>query len=398
MPWQPLPDDVPLDHEALTPPPHMDEPTGKFAPLPDDAPLDQSDDATLVDRPKADDAPIIISRVKEVNPTYNQAGFVSGGLQPDAQYHTSLSEGDKKEYADFFKDPKNPPDVEHLRQWFHEKTGAYMSNADAIVKHFKDRGEYSTQQQFIVPKPKRTANEAYRSHFANAATLDFGPEVGGFFSALTPGGATGDDPSVWDGTSFTNAFANNADLIRARMDAETEQHPVASAMGELSGVVATAPVLGAAGDAAGLAKLAAREGEFNRTLIQGSGEGFAYGSGAGGPGHRLEGGATGAAMVPAVAGVAKIPVAAANMGKTVLEGSPGLARRIIAKAIKDDAHTPESIGHRSPNPRRTMFPPRSGIRAKTSVASWPHHPALRVLGALSFGMRWKPAKRPLLTV
>jgi hypothetical protein len=129
MPWQPLPDDVPLDHESLTPPPHMDEPTGKFAPLPDDVPLDQPDEATLVDRPKADDAPIIIGAIRqhgpkaqEVNPSYTEAGF-DGEIHPDTQYHSQLSKEDKAEYAGFFKDPKSPPSAAALGLWYHQKTG-----------------------------------------------------------------------------------------------------------------------------------------------------------------------------------------------------------------------------------------------------------------------------------
>jgi hypothetical protein len=43
-------------------------------------------------------------------------------------------------------------------------------------------------------------------------------------------------------------------------------------------------------------------------------------------------------------GVAKLPSAAVNTGRSVLQGSPGLAQRIIAKAIKQDMNTPESVG------------------------------------------------------
>jgi hypothetical protein len=347
MPWQPLPDDVPLDHEALTPPPHMDDPTGKFTPLPDDAPLD--DDATLVDRPKADDAPIIIGAIRphgkqpqEVNPSYTEAGF-DGELHPDTQYHSQLSKDDKAEYANFFKDPKSPPSAAALGLWYHQKTGAYLANAQDIVDKFKSTGKFSTTEKISIPTKSQGAGAAYLNHTANALAADYGPEGAAILDALGLGGDERKSVFNSDG-SLGNIWANNADAERAQLDADTAAHPVASMGGELTGVALASPLLAKAGNAAGLAKLAEREGEFNRTLVQGSGEGFAYGSGAGGPGHRLEGGATGAAMVPAVAGVAKIPVAAANMGKTVLEGSPGLARRIIAKAIKDDAHTPESIG------------------------------------------------------
>jgi hypothetical protein len=347
MPWQPLPDDVPLDHESLTPPPHMDEPTGKFTPLPDDVPLD--DEATLVDRPKADAAPIIIGAIRqhgpkaqEVNPSYTEAGF-DGEIHPDTQYHSQLSKEDKAEYAGFFKDPKSPPSAAALGLWYHQKTGAYLANAQDIVDAFKKTGKFQTSEKISIPTKSQGAGAAYLNHTANALAADYGPEGAAILDALGLGGE--DRKSVFNSDdSLGNIWANNADMERAQLDADTAAHPIASIGGELTGVALGSPLLAKAGNAAGLAKLAEREGEFNRTLIQGSGEGFAYGSGAGGPGHRLEGGATGAAMVPVVAGVAKIPVAAVNTGKTVLEGSPGLARRIIAKAIKDDAHTPDSIG------------------------------------------------------
>jgi hypothetical protein len=343
MPWQPLPDDVPLDHEALPPPSHMDA-EGGFAPLPDDAQLD----AGTVERPKPTDAPIIISMVRphpkseDVDPRGTVAGF-DGEIRPDAQYHTSLSDADKKEYASFFKDPKSPPSAAQLGLWYHQKTGAYLANAQDIVDAFKQTGKFQTQERITIPTKHQSAGAAYVNHTANALGADWAPEIVAPLDALGLGGA--DRPNIWNSDEgFGNLVANNADLERAQLEQDTADHPVASTAGELTGVAAATPILGAVGDAAGMARLAAREGEFNRTLIQGAGEGFAYGSGAAGPGHRMEGGATGAAMVPVVAGVSRLPLAAADVGKSVLQGSPGLARRIIAKAIKEDMNTPESVG------------------------------------------------------
>jgi hypothetical protein len=58
----------------------------------------------------------------------------------------------------------------------------------------------------------------------------------------------------------------------------------------------------------------------------------------------LEGAAEGAALAPLVGAVSKVPLAGYRAAKTVLTGSPDLARKIIAKAIKSDLNTPESVG------------------------------------------------------
>jgi hypothetical protein len=350
MAWKELPTDIPLDHEALTPPdapadagPTDDAPPANLTELPADAKLDE---------PAPEEPPIIISAIRpggsprsaaqlkaeEVNPTYTQAGFDSD-ITPDAQYHTALSDADKKEYAGFFKDPKNPPSAAMLRQWYHAKTGALLGNADQIVDVFRKTGKFRTQEQINIPKPKTTDAEARFDHLANALAADYGPEAG---AALATLGLGGDGPNIWnaDDQSLMNLWANNADLLHARLDAEAEQHPIDAAGGEIIGAGLSTPILGAVGDAAGLAKL----GETNRALAQGVTEGAAYGSGAAGPGHRGEGAAIGAATVPLVGAIAKAPVALLNTGKSVLEGSPGLARRIIAKAIKEDMNTPEDVG------------------------------------------------------
>jgi hypothetical protein len=307
--------------------------------LPDDAQLDQP---AAPKEPPAIAATVRSHPLKseEVNPTTTEAGFNSD-LHPDPVYHTALSDADKKEYAGFFKDPKKPPTAATLGLWYHQKTGAYLANAQDIVDAFKQTGKFRTQEKITIPKPNTTVRQAAGHHWVNGALAEYAPEAGAVFDTLGIGGSGQDRPNIWNSdSSLGNIWANNADLNKATLDAETEQHPVASIAGELAGVASATPVLGAAGEAIGAAKL----GSIARPVVQGMVEGAAYGSGAGGPGHRLEGAATGAAMVPAVAGVSKLPVAAVNAGKSVLEGSPGLARRIIAKAIKDDMNTPESVG------------------------------------------------------
>jgi hypothetical protein len=350
MPWQPLPDDVPLDHEALPVPDAPVEqpdqqPMGAFTELPAGAQLDNEAPA------QPEQPPSIVAHVhpgvspradikpQQIDPSYTVRGF-SNEVDADPTYHSGLSAADKHEYAAFFADPKHPPSAGQLQHWYHAKTGALLGNAQQIVDVFRKTGKFSTVEQVNVPAKHQGAGASFVNHAANAVAGDWGPEVAGVTDALGLGGS--ERPNIWnsDDQSFGNLVGTNADLERAQLEQDLVDHPLASAGGELTGVALTTPLAGAAGDAAGLAKL----GETNRALIQTGGEGFVYGSGAGGPGHRLEGGAVGAALAPLVGAAAKLPVAGYRAGKTVLEGSPGIARRIIAKAIKNDANTPDSVG------------------------------------------------------
>lgn len=367
MGWQPLPEDAPLDSEQLAPPqamggneaapPAADEPAPKgFVELPQDAPLDSREEQT------SEEAPIIISalrpgasprgpaglknaadetlKAQEIDPRVTVSGFE---VQGDRQYHTGLTKDDKQEYAAFFKDPKKPPSAAMLRQWYHSKTGALLGNADQIVDHFRKTGKFQTGEYIAMPKPKTTAADAYFDHTANAVTFDYGPEVAAGLSAV---GLGGDGPNIWnsDDQSLFDLWANNADLLHTRLDAENEDHGTASILGELSGVALETPIAARAlGAIPGMAKLAEVAGEGVRGTVQTMAEGAAYGSGAAGPGNRGEGAAIGGTLAPMVSTVAKLPVAAVDAGKTVLSGSPGLARRIVAKAIKSDENTPADV-------------------------------------------------------
>jgi hypothetical protein len=304
---------------------------------------------TEVNRPEATDAPIIISAIRphplkaeEVNPGYTVRAFGDENAG-DPQYHTQLSEADKKEYAAFFRDPKNPPSAAALGLWYHQKTGAFLANAQGIVDYFKSKGKFSTAERITVPAKHQGSVAAGLDHYANALGLDYGSEIAAPFDAL--GLSPGDHPTVWNSDeSFANLLANNADMEHAQLQQDSADHPVASITGELAGVATGAPLLGAVGDALGAGKIAQTAGQGTRAAVQGAAEGAAYGSGAAGPGDRLQGAALGAVAVPAVGAVAKLPFAAAEAGKTVLQGSPGLARRIVAKAIKADENTPAEVG------------------------------------------------------
>lgn len=358
MPWKPLDDDIPLDHEALVPP----EPVADAAAAPDPAavpgagPSAEADASGLTELPagaKLDDEapaqpaqpPAIGTGIHQppakgvdATPSYTVGGF-SNEVSPDAIYHASLSDADKAEYAALFADPSKPPTPEFLRQWIHGKTGAYMTNADEIVARFKKDGQFNTNQKISLPTQHQGKGASYVNHAANAVAGDWGPEAAAPLDAIGLGG--GDRPNIWNSDeSFGNLVSQNADLERAQLDQDTADHPVASGLGEVTGAVVAAPGGGAVADAAQFGRL----GELGARAAKGFTGGGIYGSGAGGPGHRLEGAAVGAAVAPVVAVGLKVPAAGYRAARSVLQGAPGQARRIIAKAIEDDANTPASMG------------------------------------------------------
>jgi hypothetical protein len=357
MGWKNLPPDVPLDHEQLQPPQQAmgtdqpdpaDDTPANLTELPADAVLDQDQPPPIVGHVRngpTRKGTVTIEedpKAQEETPTYTVAGF-DGEVAPDRQYHTGLSEDDRKEYAQFFKDPKHPPSAAQLQLWYHEKTGALLGNAQQIVDIFKKTGKFNTAEKLGIPTKHQGATAAGINHAANGLALDWGPEAAGVLDTIGLGGE--DRPNIWNSdTSLSDLWANNADLERAQLEQDATDYPIASGVGELGGVALSSALTHKAANAAGMGKLAESQGEFNRTLVQGAGEGAALGAGAAGPGNRGEGAAIGAATVPVVAGMAKLPVTVADAGKSVLQGSPGLAKRIIAKAIKDDANTPDSVG------------------------------------------------------
>lgn len=131
-------------------------------------------------------------------------------------------------------------------------------------------------------------------HIANAAVADYGPEVGGVIDKILNGGDLG----------------TNVAHERAMLEGDSADHPVASILGELTG----AGLTGALGNEAGLAN-AAR----GVKIAAGAGAGAAYGSGAAGPGKRVSGGLTGAAIGSATEAAAPLIakfIAATKSGDT----------------------------------------------------------------------------------
>lgn len=356
MPWKPLDDDIPLDHEALVPPEPVADPAAApdpaVVPGPVAAPeaaapelVDLPEGAKLDDEPPAApaEAPAPTASIgkpltaQEVNPSYTVQGF---DLAPDRQHYTQLSDTEKREYAGFFSDPARPPSPAALRDWYHSKTGVLLGNADEIVDYFKRTGQFSPNEgKLTIPTEEHGAGESGIGHFANAVAGDWAPEVVAPLNAVGLGGP--DRPNIFnDDATFAQIMGKNADIDREQLDVDTAAHPYASAAGEVGGILAAAPFGGAAADALRVGKL----GEVGATLAKGATGGIIYGSGAAGPGHRLEGAAVGGALAPVAAVALKVPVAGYRAAASVLRGAPGQARRIIAKAIEDDANTPANMG------------------------------------------------------
>jgi hypothetical protein len=312
--WKPLPDDVPLDHEQQEPPASMTggdapadaTPSGNFAPLPDDAQLDQPAPAA---------------------PAADQSG---GGFT------------DEQKQALFEYLPK-AKDAADLQKFAEELSGGkvHISNAEKVLDKYHEGARNFGFQNSIggdavadPPSGFQDAGKALTEHAANALAFDYGPEVGGFLDTLL-------SPSQYD--EFGENLDRNIAHTRARLEGESDAHPYASITGELTGALATTPLVGAVGKGLGVARLAGNAGPAARTFAQAAAEGAAYGSGAAGPGNRGAGAAEGAAAAAALAPVAMAVPAIYRAGKSVLSENSGMARRIISKAIEADQNTPASV-------------------------------------------------------
>jgi hypothetical protein len=303
--WQPLPDDIPLDHEAVAP-------TAGFSALPADAPLDAPADAGFTDEqqqqiigylPKATDAADLEKFSLELSGGKARIGnaqqildAMKKGATPDAFRFTPPTVD---------KSMATPQPHDRLRDAVGE---GIFNGLDAVMPGL---GSLLRQNQ--------GAGKAYTEHAANALAFDYGPQVGGFI-----------DTVLHPGSELDNNIAHE----RAILSGDSEGHGVASALGELTGVGATALL----GNEAGLANLP----RLARGAVT-AGEGALYGSGAAGPDNRAEGAAVGAVAAPVIGALARVPGAIYNAGKTVLGASPDLARRIVAKAIKADQNAPADV-------------------------------------------------------
>jgi hypothetical protein len=106
---------------------------------------------------------------------------------------------------------------------------------------------------------------------------------------------------------------------------DSDEHPVASIGGELTGAALAAPIGGEAVDAAGLSDIP--------SVAKAATGGAAYGSGAAGPGHRVAGAVEGAALGGATDVVAPY----------VIKAIPAAGRALANAAASASSATPEAI-------------------------------------------------------
>lgn len=277
----------------------------------------------------------------------------------DAPSDAGFTDEQKQQILSYIPKARDAADLE---QFSNELSGghAHLGNAQAVLDQYqKGHREFSWQPPVaakdqkinVTPHPLRDAvgegilgaidqlfpgvgslmrdnrdvGRAFVGHVANAVAADYGPEVGGLIHTITDGGD----------------LDRNVAHERATLEGYSQGHEAASALGELAGIGLTAPLSGAVADAARLGKVG--------RVAQMSAEGAAFGSGAAGPDERVPGAVAGAVLAPvgaaAVKGALAVPGLIKGGAQTVMEGSPGLARKIISRAIKDDANTPETVAN-----------------------------------------------------
>lgn len=423
MPWKPLPDDIPLDHEALQPPGGV---AGLRTPGNIDIhnrPVARNDDGSISTVLSASfgtpQGEVLVPRVvdgrvvseKEAFAHYQKTGEHLGifdSPEDATSYAQSLHNEQAQEYgngdgnltplpegaqldpvppegAGFTDDQKQQilgylpkaKDAADLERFSLEISGGHsrVGNAQDVLDNFakghKDFGwgapterkaEPAAEPSFVdkardvigegilngldtftpgtgtLLRNNKEAGAAFTEHVANGIVGDYGPEVSGFLQTIV-------DPSGYG--EFGKNLDRNVAHTRAQLEGDSQGHEIASGLGEVTGIGLGAALGGEIADAAGAGRLAESAGKYGKPIInavKASTGGAIVGSGAAGPGDRVEGGVIGAVAAPVVGLAARGAAGLYAGGKSVLQGSPGLARRIIAKAIKDDLNTPASVG------------------------------------------------------
>lgn len=212
---------------------------------------------------------------------YSQVGSDAAvaGAQGDQAAPEGFTAEQKQAIHDYIPHAKDAADLERFSL---ELSGgrAKIGNAADVIKHrdqgFKTFGwedptvskDMGRQEQ---PSAVQGVGKALIAHIANGLVADYGPEVGGALTTLLTGGD----------------LSRNVAHERAMLDGESDGHGVASFLGELGGAGLAAPIAAEAAPA--------RIAELPGVVKAGAG-GAAYGSGAAGPDHRIEGAVTGAAL------------------------------------------------------------------------------------------------------
>jgi hypothetical protein len=323
---------------------HGDAPAASDNP----APWDQNWDHA--EAPKKEEPPeqeIVITGTRhpkpakgeEANQTYTVKGFADE-VQPDYKPRSGLTDADKAEYRQFFKDRNHPPSAALLQTWYQRKTGFPLANAQRIVEVFQKTGKYSTTEHIDIPTKHNSGVVAGVDHALNAVGFDYSPEIGAAVDSTI--NSAGNLVGLGDGKDFGTHWANETDMAHAQLQQDSQDHPYWSAGGEVVGGLATIPVTGAAGEAVGLSKL----GRVGSNVVRGGVEGAAFGSGSntenrfqGGVFGGLAGAGTAAAVEPLTTAAARSVRQTSADGSVVLDA----AKELSDKQIKIQPH-PAMVG------------------------------------------------------
>jgi hypothetical protein len=361
MAWKPLSEDVPLDHEAAQPPqqamgtaPATDG-GGGFQPLPDDAQLDQQTPPAISITPDHFSAPeqVILADAPAV-PQGQDTGIIGEKGGTHTEENPQLAGADAAVNAMLKSGAGN------------EKILGYLKK-----RGMSDAGLFDIAQQLAKIRTWQQQNPSYKGDFVvdlqhrqvpnSIGQNIMGSDVG---AAMT---AAGDASTAFALPKIAELAGADSEETQTAIQAAEAAHPKSALIGTITG--GAAATLGleeglARTGVGGLARVAPEAAEgvaaFSPVIrpaaanaLYGGATGAATAdTGAdGSPATALdrvlsglEGAGVGAVASPVMHGVAKLPSAAVNTGRSVLQGSPGLAQRIIAKAIKQDMNTPESVG------------------------------------------------------
>lgn len=182
--------------------------------------------------------------------------------------------------ADNLAPPPMPADgpAHFSDEWLAEQEAEYQ-------RSLSDQG-YRTPAYSPPGPASTTALEAGTLGAFDGITFGFLDELGGVADSVLGGNRK----TIWDGTSFSDAYRANVAANRERLAEAQDEHPIAFTVGGVAGGLV--PVTGALG---GAAKAATALGKLKSAAKAGAAYGAAYGAGSdtGSPLERLDGAAMG---------------------------------------------------------------------------------------------------------
>lgn len=179
-------------------------------------------------------------------------------------------------------------------------------------------------------KPKVDTGASFFYGLGDGATLGLLDEAGAAVSSVLPG----DAPSIWNGNSYSDAYAANLARNRSVLAGAQEQHPIATTAGSIAGLaVPGAGLTGAATRAINALSLG-RRASLAARLAGEAVLGGAYGAGSGTEGNRGESALTGAAggIVGGVAGRALARPVSALARTAPAQSARALVANILNRA------------------------------------------------------------------